>query len=169
MAGSSMEQERSGRPRHGFTILELLIALALVALTATVAISAFFSRTEVTLDSAARLLAEDLRAAQGRAALLRREVVFRFAPDGSGYESFDHDRRPRTHASDSEGTLRIFGRDAVFEGVRVSDVRLGGLDHVLFERDGAVAVGGQVTIAYHGETRTVLIEVGKSWIRVADQ
>jgi prepilin-type N-terminal cleavage/methylation domain-containing protein len=154
--------------RGGFTIVELLIALILVALTATASISAFFSRSEVTLDNAARLLAEDLRSAQSRATLLRCEVVFHFAPDGTGYESYDKDRRPRPQAKGPPGTRRNFERDAVFEGVRISDVQVGGADHVLFQPDGSVAEGGQVTIAYRGATRTVVIEPGKSWIRVAD-
>lgn len=159
---------RIGRVRAGFTILELLIVLTLVALTATVSISAFFSRTEVTLDSAARLLAEDLRSAQNRAATMHRRVVFQFTADGRGYVSFDQAHGRRTRANDSEGIVRLYPRDAVFEGVRISDVALGDLDHVLFQDDGAVVNGGQVTITYQNETRTVVIEPGKSWIRVAD-
>ncbi len=168
MRGGGMRRERDRRLRGGFTIVELLVALILVALTATVAISAFFSRTEITLDNAARLLAEDLRSAQSRATALRCEVVFRFAADGSGYESFDNDQRTKPHTNGPDGMRRDFERDAVFEGVRISAVQLGGPDHVLFLRDGSVAAGGQVTIDYHGATRTVVIEPGKSWIRVAD-
>jgi prepilin-type N-terminal cleavage/methylation domain-containing protein len=168
MCGGAMRRGHLGRSSRGFTILELLFALILVALTATAAISAFFSRTEVTLDNAARLLAEDLRSAQSRATVLRCEVVFRFATDGSGYESFDNDRKTRPRVNGVEGAKRDFDRDAVFEGVRISDVRLGGPDHLMFLRDGSVGAGGQVTIAYHGATRTVVIEPGKSWIRVAD-
>lgn len=167
MLGGSMRRVRIERLR-GFTILELLIALVLVSLTATAAISAFFSRTEVTLDNAARLLAEDLRSAQSRATVLRCDVVFQFGADGGGYESYDNDPRARTRAHGPERTIRNFDRDAVFEGVRVSDVQIGGADHLLFQSDGSVAVGGQVTLAYHGATRTVIIEPGKSWIRVAD-
>ncbi len=154
--------------RRGFTIVELLVALILVALTATASITAFFSRSEVTLDNAARLLAEDLRSAQSRATILRCDVVFHFTADGTGYESYDNDRRPRPQAKGPASTRRNFDRDAVFEGVRVCDVQVGGADHLVFLRDGSVAVGGQVTLSYRGATRTVVIEPGKSWIRVAD-
>ena len=80
--------------RSGFTILELLIALAVIVVVATIAIPAWFGRVDVTLNNAIKLLAQDLRDAQDRAAYGRREVVVDFSDDGDGYVVQDLEGKP---------------------------------------------------------------------------
>ena len=46
---------------RGFTLLELLIALIAISVIAAVAIPAYFSRSDVTLENAAVLLARRAR------------------------------------------------------------------------------------------------------------
>ena len=71
--------------RGAFTILELLVLLAVLSAVASLGIPAYFSRPAVTLDSAAKLLAKDLREVQNRAALYEEALMIRFDEDGHGY------------------------------------------------------------------------------------
>lgn len=159
-------ERRRGR-RAGFTILELSVVLLAIAFTAALSITAYFSRGEVTLDSAATLLTEDLRAAQARAALMRRPVMFHFDRDGGGYETIDMPRSAQLAETERPGPRRLYDRDGVFEGVRITRVDVAGRDHVLFQPDGSVAFGGRITLGFEGESRTVELESGRSWIRIA--
>lgn len=154
------------RVSSGFTILELSLVLAVVALTAALSIRAYFSLGEVTLDSAATLLAEDLRTAQARASLMHRPVMFVFDAGGSGYESLDLPRQAKIADGERRGPRRIYDRDGVFEGVRIANVDFAGRDHVLFQPDGSVAFGGRITLEFQGDSRIVQLESGRSWIRV---
>ena len=64
-----------GRRSSGFTILELLILMVVLGIAASVGIPSYFSRPDVTLKSAAELLANDLREVGGRAAVYRSRSV----------------------------------------------------------------------------------------------
>ncbi|MFN0241571.1 MAG: GspH/FimT family protein [Planctomycetota bacterium] len=143
------------------------MVLLAIACTAALSITAYFSRGEVTLDSAAALLTEDLRTAQARAALMRRPVMFHFDRDGGGYECVDMPRNAELVEAERPGPRRLYDRDGVFEGVRITRVDLAGRDHVLFQPDGSVAFGGRITLGFEGDSRTVELESGRSWIRLA--
>src|SRR5450432_3946372 len=101
--------------RRGFTILELLLTLIAVTLATTLSIRAFFSRPEISLENAARLLVEDLRLAQARASSLHVAVEVVFHADGGGYQ-VEELSSPDAAAEDS---VRRYSRDAIFEDVKV--------------------------------------------------
>ncbi len=151
----------------GFTILELLFVLLIASLTATAAIPAYFSRSEVTLDNATRLLVDDLRQAQIRAVYRNAAVDVRFESSGDGYSVVD--RCPETPADDEANlVVRRYSRDAVFEGVRVSMIPDGSAHAIEFESDGTTHLGRHVTLDYRGEARTVLVEAPRGTIRAPE-
>ena len=99
--------------RGGFTILELLIALMLIAIVASLAVPSWFDRSEVTLENACVLLARDLRLAQNRAAVLGEETVVEFSTAGTGYTVYDPWGKTIMHPR----TRRPFHRDYAADGV----------------------------------------------------
>lgn len=102
-------RDAAGRDPRGFTLLELLLALVALTLVAAVAISLHFGRPEVSLSSAAELLADDLRLLQSRAISHGRPATLTFTADGRGWSALAPDDALPTRRLDS---------DAVFEGVR---------------------------------------------------
>jgi prepilin-type N-terminal cleavage/methylation domain-containing protein len=145
------------RDERGFTILELLIVLAIASLAATTAIPAYFSRSEVTLDNATRLFVDDLRQAQIRAVYRNAPVEVRFEADGDGYSIIDLGTGS-TATLEPIGTGRRYSQDAVFEGVHLSALDIGSARSLTFGADGTTAPGGRITVEYHGDARMVTIE-----------
>ena len=74
-------------PTPRFTLLGLVLVLVGIAATSAVVVPWWFGQAEVTLEAAARLLAEDVHDVQNRAALRGERLELRFAPDGSGYRA----------------------------------------------------------------------------------
>lgn len=159
--------ERAG----GFSLLELLLVLGLVTIVATVSIWAFFARGEVTLENAAKLLADDLQLAQSRAVFLKTPVEVRFDDDGLGYRITDTSGRTSGIAA-LDLTGRRYDVDAVFEGVRVQEIRgprASSRERTLvFDARGSAEHTAWITLAYRGETRTVELDAKTGACVVAD-
>jgi Tfp pilus assembly protein FimT len=151
---------------RGFTILELLIILALLTITASVGIPAYFARPAVTLDSAARLLAADMREVQNRAALYRLPLMVEFPEDGTGYRGVKENGEP-LHSPYTDGPfVRVYPADAVFEGVRVLAVRSPQGDRVAFSPRGLAAATASIVLGFDGETRTIRIRKDSGLVEI---
>lgn len=140
--------------------------LVIISVIASVAIPAWFGQPQVTLDSAARLLAQDLREVQNRAAYHFRELEIRFAENGDGYACFDSDGEPLRAPVGKANYLRKYSHDAVFRGVEVTEVAVGDDRTVRFDPRGMLESGGHIELSYGGETRVVHIETGTGLLRI---
>lgn len=141
----------------GPSIVHLLLVLAALSLGASLTMRGWFGRPEVTLDNAARLLAEDLRDAQNRAAFRHSMVRIVFHRGGSGYDVIDpHGEAVRAPVG-SGPFHRHYSRDAVFRGVRIEEVRLGGHRTVHYGPYGLALTQGEVVLTFKDERRTVRI------------
>lgn len=157
----------SGRKRtgmRGFTILELLLALTAVTVVGTLSIWAFFSRGEVTLDSAARLLVEDLNRARTRAAFSHSPVAVVFDADGGGYRILEEAGDPTRQPDNG----RRYDIDAVFEGVCIETVSGGDRRRLVFDATGSIARASRVVLSYASETRMVELQAGLGTIGIPD-
>lgn len=144
--------------RAGISLLAILLTLCGVAVAALVAIPAFFGQTEVTLDNACKLLVKDLRSAQNRAAFLKTEAVFAFNEDG--WRASDRTGGSLSRTAEPDEIQRVLSRDGVFEGVRITRIDFGDDRALVFDERGLALEGGEVEIAFGGETRTVEVEKG---------
>jgi prepilin-type N-terminal cleavage/methylation domain-containing protein len=160
--------EPRGRRRNdrGFTILELLVALALISLVAGLAVPAFFERDGVTLDNACEILMKDLRLAQNRAAFRRTEIRVEFSHDGDGYRILDPGGQPIQHPYAFGDFGRRFSADAVFEGVRLIDVDCGGDDALVWMPDGTVDGAATIVVAFGNHSRVVHVSEERGEISV---
>lgn len=152
----STRRASARRSRGGFSLTDLVVAMVLIAVIATLAVPAFFNRSEVTLENAAVLFARDLRAAQNRAAYLARDVRVGFLENGDGY--WIDDTKRDDGAVPVPYLTRSYSENAVFEGVTITDVALGdGADLVYTER-GIARTGARITLSYDGDLRIVIVD-----------
>lgn len=160
--------ESAARERAGFTLLELLLSLLAVALIAAFSISAWFGRSEVTLESAVDLLVLDIRAAQARASFFRMPVELAFLPDGRGYDVIDPAQGEDSPLAPAVSARR-FDQGAVFEDVRIVRIELGRSQRLVFNAIGEVLDGGRIELGYRNERRTVEIEPRTGRIRLPER
>lgn len=143
--------------RRGFTALELLLVLLVLSLLAATTVRYYFSRSEVTLESAAILLARDIRAAQHRSIFLGEESHLLFLPDGAGYVVTDAKGALASNPQTGEPFLRSYPDDGVFLGVTVREARSGEDRTLEIDQHGEAREDLTVTLAYEGDDRTVVL------------
>lgn len=146
-----------GRRRSGFTILELLILMVVLGIAASVGIPSYFGRPDVTLKSAAKLLANDLREVGGRAAVYREALWLRFDDDGGGYSATDRNGQLLISPYGAGPFVRRYDADAVFRGVTIESLEPETPRSVTFDATGTASSSIAVTIGYKGEARVVTL------------
>lgn len=159
MPGSSPSQ-------RGFTLFELLIVLLLLSLCAATTVRWYFSHADVTLENAAILLARDVRAAQHRSIFLGEPSRFVFLSDGAGYTVMDASGAPTRNPQTDELFLRVYSDDGVFVGVSVVEADAGGDRTLEIDGRGLALEDLSVTLAYHDERRTILLDKQSSEITI---
>ncbi|HUR28546.1 MAG TPA: GspH/FimT family protein [Planctomycetota bacterium] len=135
----------------------MLLALAGMAIVAGFAIPAFFDAPGVTLDSAARLLARDLRVAQNMAGFDGVPCTFEFLDEGRGWRVVDADGNVVTRPDQKGAFERDFTTDGVFEGVRLEHIDFGGKRSVHFDKSGRALPGGTLKVTFGEESRVVRV------------
>lgn len=160
----TMVIQGDSRPRAGFTLLELLMALVVISVVASFAIPAWFERGVVTLDNAARLMAQDLRDAQNRAAFQGREIRVVF--DEGGYRVIDTAGDPLIAPIGSGPFQRSYPDDATFEGVVIERIEFGSDRTLHYDSSGTVAAGGSVLLRFREDARVVSVQSGVGLIEI---
>lgn len=151
---------------RGFTLLELLIVLLVISLCAATTVRWYFSHADVTLENAAILLARDLRAAQHRSIFLDEPSRFVFLSEGAGYTVLDAAGDPAHNPQTDELFLRVYSDDGVFTGVSVLEADAGGDRTLEIDGRGIPREDLTVTLAYHDERRTLLLDRATSEITI---
>ncbi|MEE2939310.1 MAG: type II secretion system protein [Planctomycetota bacterium] len=155
-----------GHRSSGFTILELLILMVVLGVAASVGIPSYFGRPDVTLTSAAELLARDLREVGGRAAVYREALQLRFDDDGGGYSAADRSGQLLVSPHGAGPFVRRYDVDAVFRGVTIEALEPETPRSVTFDATGTASHSIAVTIGYRGETRVVTLAARTGLIAV---
>ncbi len=164
------QDSRSSRPeKQPFSVSFLGLLILLLAITgiATVGIPLWFGQPRITLNKAVDLLASDMENVREWAILSHTDCRIEFDPDGGGYGAFDSLGNPLS-APIGEGPFRRdYDVDAVFRGVTIHSLDLGGSQTLTFDRRGLPRQGGSVTLAYRGATRTVQVQQNR--VQVLDE
>lgn len=142
----------------GLSLVGLLLVLLVLSLGAATTVRWYFSNAEVTLENAAVLLAQDLRAAQHRSIFLGEPTHFVFLPAGEGYVVTDEQGELAQNPLTSEPFLRMYPEDGVFIGVTVVSAQAGDDRTLVIDGRGRSLEDLSVGLAFGEERRTVRLE-----------
>lgn len=131
-----------------------MLILFVIALMAAAGVVTWFGRSSVTLDNAARLLAEDLRTVQNRAAFRGAPFEVHFRPDG--YQVRDSEGQPAKAPIGKGAYVRTYSENAIFRGVVVERSEFPNSTLVYDHR--GFAHGGTIVLGFEGESVTLRIE-----------
>lgn len=154
--------DKHNTSRSTVSLIHLLLVLSTISILSCAAILHWFGRADITLDNAVSLLVEDLRHVQGRAVLENRELHVVFFEDGSGYEVLRADGQPIRGPLGAPIYRRRYSADAVFAGVTVNALELGGARRVIYTPSGPVPPQGSICLGFGGELRSLEI-MDTSW------
>ncbi|MFT7678880.1 MAG: hypothetical protein ACI8QC_002878 [Planctomycetota bacterium] len=146
-------------------VLSILVA---IALGSTVGIPMWFGRGDITLNSAARLLVDDLTEMRERASYLHVDLQVNFDEDGGGYIISDDKGFPLAAPLGPGRFLREYDIDAVFRGVRISALEIEGSSerYVRVDPNGSFAAFSQVEMSFKDQRRTIIIDPKTGVIRL---
>jgi hypothetical protein len=148
-------------------LLGILVTLCAVALAALVAIPAFFSRHDITLDNACKLVVKDMRSAQNRAAFLKTEAVFAFNEDG--WAATDPSGGSLSRTQEPDEIRRVLSKDGVFEGVRITRIDFGDDQALVFDERGLALEEGELELTFRDEVRFVRVQKGTGLATILDR
>jgi prepilin-type N-terminal cleavage/methylation domain-containing protein len=154
--------------RRAFTLLELVLSLALIAFVASFAISTFFAQSDMTLHNALRLLADDMHEMQARATSLQIPVEIVFDPKGDGYHAEDCGPSDPHRVRAFPLVSRRYSRDAVFEGVRIRRLELKGADRIRFDATGRSLTEGVIVVGYRDDARVLELRSERGLVYLPD-
>ncbi len=146
----------------------MILGLSIVSTLACAAILHWFSKPNVTLDSAVHLLAADLRHIQSRAAYEQRSFCVHFFKDGRGYQVLTGDRNPVSAPVGGAPFVRQYNRDAVFAGVRITSTEFEGPSGLVYTPLGPTTGSGRVCLEFAGEQRCLEIIDDHGRLALAD-
>lgn len=158
-----MRPFRRALPSSGFTLLELIIVLVVLTAVASIGIPQYFGRASITLDSAAELLARDLREVQSRAALFEETLHVHFDVNGTSYLMADDADVVLLSPYGNGEYARDYDIDAVFRGVSIVEIEP---RSIAFDKKGTPNSDLRVVLEYGHERCTLTLSKESSRITI---
>jgi len=135
----------NGDHRGGFTLVELIVVLVILAIASLMVIPGVASLGDVSATSAARLLAGDLQYAQNAAITYQQPVTVAFNTATESY-GLTNASGPLIHPMTKADYTVDLPSQRGFEGANVVSASFGGSPAVTFDELGAPDSAGSVTL-----------------------
>jgi type II secretion system protein H len=161
--------------RHGFTMIELLIVVAILAIAAAIVVPMAASAGSMQLRAAANMVAADLEYAKSMSISRGQRYSVVFDADHEKYWIVSGDQHAVQNAIQhpvKKGLFRYvvdFRADGRLDHVEIANVTFGGTPPaVSFDFLGSPDNGGVITLQAGGLTRTVNVEPVTGYISVSN-
>ena len=145
---------RTRRGRGGFTIVEVLVVVGLLAILLVAAVPQLFVPDEVTVETTARQVGADLGLARRLAIARRVPYVVTFAPPGGPFTSYT--MAPQDGAPEPD-----------FPKSLPAQIAVAGTNQVIFQPSGAPGAAALLTFSAGGATAQIDVVGGTGRVRVS--
>ena len=149
-------QTRRERSRTGFTLIEIIVVLVILAVAAAMIVPYAVGTTSFQASAAARLIMSDLEYAQNQAITTQTPVSVTFSVNGNFY-IVSNASGTLIHPISKQAYVVDFDTSSGFDKVSVSSVGFGGGVVVTFDALGAPDNDGTVVIVAGSHTYTVTV------------
>jgi len=167
LIGSRVAKKKDGHPPKAFTLVELLVTLALIVIVAAIAIPYFFGYSlNTNLKSAARNIQADFLDLKERAIAESTAYRITFDTGGNTYTIEKGTETGAPYTPVEVKALSAFGGDVgIFNAVFG-----GGIPTITFEGRGIATTGKVVLTNSRGSTATIAASVsGRTYVQVNNQ
>lgn len=155
--------------RSGFTLLEILIVVVIIAIAAMIAVPLATSAASVQARSAANMIAADLEYAKSMAISRGQSFSVAFDAGGDCYRILDQNGDVISHPVKKGFDYLIdFTSDGRLDRVDISNVDFNSAGSVTFDCLGSPDNGGVVTVQAGGATLMVVVEPVTGFITIQD-
>ncbi len=168
--------DKTTSTRLAFTLLEIIIVIAIIAVAALFAVPMFSQAADVQLRTAANMVAADIEYAKSLAITRQQPHSVVFDTVNHAYKVCDETGTPVAHPLTPDGLLSIsFGADPRLKKVRVAAVNFDGAgdNAITFDYLGSPSSAtrelldpGTVTLAADGMTLNITIEPVTGYVSI---
>ncbi len=163
------EQSRTAcreRSRTGFTLVEMIVVLVILAVAATIIVPYAAGTTSFQASAAARLIMSDLEYAQNQAITTQTPVLVTFSVPGNSY-TVSNASGTLIHPISKQAYVVDFDTSDGFKNVSVSSADFGGSSVVTFDALGSPDNAGTVAVVAGSHTYTVTVAAVSGRVEVA--
>ena len=157
--------------RGGFTLAEVIVVAVILAIGAGVVIPYAVSMGDLTVVSAARMIACDLQYAQSTAVTTQDPITVTFNPATDGYlltSVVASQSVPLNHPINKSDYLVLFPQVRGFEELDISGASFGGGPAVTFDEMGSPDNSGAISLAAGSHMATVTVSPGTGNVTVSE-
>ena len=147
---------RPGRCIAAFTLTEMLVVIAILAIVAAVVLPRMVGSTDIQARSAARVMMADLEYAQSVAITSQTPITVTFSTAGNSY-TVSNASGPLIHPITKKTYVVELGETKGMESVCIASASFGGAPSMTFDALGAPDNSGTVTIAAGAHTYLVSV------------
>ncbi len=152
---------RTDKQQRGFTLLELLVVVMILALFASVAGVTASDTSAMRLDGAELQVRDGLELAQAMALANRRMFGVAFEVGGGRFAIVGADGNPIVDPLTQRDYIVDYDRPGPLSGVLIRGVNFGATRNtVVFDAQGVPITGGTVTISHDKLSRTLMLDAG---------
>ncbi len=157
--------QRSGR---GFTVIEILIVVVILAIAAMTAIPMMSSAGSVQVGSVSNMIAADLEYAKSLAITKGQDFTVVFDTGGDSYRIEDQSGSTIAHPVKKGFDYVIDLQDEGLDKADIAGADFAGTPEVTFDYLGSPDNGGTVSVQGGGRTVTISVEAVTGYITVTD-
>lgn len=165
-ATSSNSALKAARPAGGFTLIEIIAVVVILAIAAMIAIPAFSGASEMQLKSAADKLAADIEYAKSLAVTTQKVHRVTFNVNAKSYDIRDMSTNTIVTDPVRKAPFTVaYPTDARLSSVTLQSATFGGGASIQFDATGtpqnsggtALSANGTVVLAAKGQTFTIVV------------
>jgi len=153
---------------RGFTIIEILIVVVIIAIAAMMAVPMVGSADSMQVRSAADVIAADLEYARSMAISRQREYTVVFNESNESYQLEDSSGVIEHPVRKGFQYIVDFGSSSQLNKIDIVDAAFGGASRISFKPSGEPSSGGTVRLQAGGTTATISVEPVTGFIMISD-